>query len=128
MELDEVTIAAIGIFLIALILIGAFFGWKLLLLSVGVGATLGVGAAVAIEGRKRLQKKALPPQTEARRCPSCRKRVYENHAVCPHCFHDLKVNCPNCGAVTEVGTACCPSCQQALPATESKSKQLPPSR
>jgi len=124
MELDEVTIAAIGIFVVALVLIGAFFGWQLLVISVGIGVALGAGAAVAVEGRERLRKRAEPPslQSGARRCPSCHKRVYESHAVCPHCFHDLKVNCPHCGAVADVGTARCPDCRHAL---SSESDRIP---
>jgi RNA polymerase subunit RPABC4/transcription elongation factor Spt4 len=116
MELDEVTIGAIGIFLIVLILIGAFIGWQRVLLTVGAGAALGLGSAIALERKKRLGRLIPPTQsTELRSCPSCKKTIAKDHVLCPLCFVDLKKNCRECGAIVDVEARSCPQCRSKLP-------------
>jgi uncharacterized paraquat-inducible protein A len=118
MQLDEITVAVLLIWLLMIGVAGVLVGWNWTLLAVGVGVLVGVEAAVASErARLRLRPPRRSQQERAlkTRCPTCGAAVSTERAICPRCLADLKVNCPECGAVVEANASRCPACQRALP-------------
>jgi|GEM_PF-712666 len=47
-------------------------------------------------------------------CPFCRKPISATATLCPHCQLPLVMNCPACGAETDVEQPACPRCGQAM--------------
>ncbi len=128
--------------LVAIVVIGPVV-WKYLpalLAAIAVGTLVGFLAAWAVEARAllrpRLPRSASSPRSPRRSrsaasselaCPFCGGPITEEQAVCPHCFRDLKRNCPRCGAVIDVWAVRCPACGIALsPAEESPSARRAP--
>ncbi len=115
MDVNELTIGVLLFWLLMIVLAGLFVGWGWALLAAGMGALVGLEAAIASE---RARTRLRPRQPQGARCPRCGAPLIdlERQAVCPRCFADLKTNCPGCGAVIGVNAPRCPACGRALPA------------
>ena len=120
MQLDEITVTVLLIWLLMIGIAGALVGWNWTLMAVGLGVLIGVEAAIVSE---RARLRVRPPRRSRQeralkiRCPTCGVVLPdpERRAICPRCLADLKVNCPACGAVVEANALRCPACRRALP-------------
>ena len=102
MDINEFTVALAVFWLLTLALAGLFVGWGWALLAAGMGALIGLEAAVASERSARRRGPSRSRTFLSRqRCPHCGSPVSRGHAVCPSCFAELKINCPRCGSVID---------------------------
>ena len=99
MDVNELTIAAAILWLLVVALAGWFVGWGWALLAAGMGALVGLEAALASERSAR--RNAFRSARGQGRCPRCGHPVAQEHAVCPSCLAELKTNCPRCGSVID---------------------------
>jgi RNA polymerase subunit RPABC4/transcription elongation factor Spt4 len=62
---------------------------------------------------RSLEEEALLQDIEERAaCPSCRRRVAQDFALCPHCRTTLKNRCTSCDRLLSQAWQVCPYCGQ----------------
>ncbi len=65
-----------------------------------------------VYGRALEEEALLQDIEEQATCPSCKRRVAQDFAVCPYCRTSLKSRCPSCRRLLSPRWEVCPYCGQ----------------